>query len=129
VLQVPNAGHSLEGGRDLALSTLAAFFRHNVSGKPLPEFSWENSRDASGTTLTIVSQQQPLAARLWTAHSATKDFRESKWEARPLEWKEEVLVGRVAKPQSGHVAHYGELQFEFEGLPYSLCTLIQRSGE
>ena len=41
ILQVPNAGHGLDGGRDLALATLSVFFQHAVTDTPLPQITWE----------------------------------------------------------------------------------------
>jgi PhoPQ-activated pathogenicity-related protein len=125
VLQVPNAAHSLEGGRDLAFSTIAAFFRQSVTQTPLPELSWEHNDGPQGARLTVKSSAKPVVARLWVARSDTKDFREAKWQSAPLQEKDGVYIGTVPKPQGGHVAYYGELQFNCSGLPYSLCTLVR----
>ncbi len=126
VLQVPNAGHGLKGGRELAYATLAAFFRHAAEGTALPQLEWTYSPGLDPLRLSIRSSQPPRAARLWTAHSLDNDFRDDHWTSRPLAPSGEVLVGEVAKPKEGHVAFYGELQFDCDGLPYSLCTLIRR---
>ena len=126
VLQVPNAGHSLKGGRDSAFSTLAAFFRQLARGARLPVIKWVHSEAGTDLLLTISSSLSPRAARLWSARSASKDFRDAEWQAQTLELLEGTAVGRVAKPKRGHVALFGELQFEFEGLPYVLSTLIRR---
>jgi PhoPQ-activated pathogenicity-related protein len=126
VLQVPNAGHGLDGGRELAFATVAAFVRHAATQTPLPALSWEHRDTQSRVTLSIRSSAAPAAARLWVAHSDTKDFRQSKWQPVSLQEQDGVYVGSVPKPQQGHVAHYGELQFDYDGLPYSLCTLVRR---
>jgi PhoPQ-activated pathogenicity-related protein len=126
VLQVPNAGHGLEGGRELAYSTLAAYFRHVAGAKPLPELEWTNGHGGDGLQLRVQASALPKAARIWAAHSATKDFRGAKWTAKPLKKEDDAWIGSVARPTRGHVALYGELQFEFEGLAYSLCTLVHR---
>jgi PhoPQ-activated pathogenicity-related protein len=124
VLQVPNAGHSLEGGRELALTTLGVFFRHAATATPLPDIHWKVMESETGTELMLESKSRPVATRHWVAHSTTRDFRESKWEPRPLKENGSGFVGRIDQPAEGHFAHYGESQFEFEGLPFSLCTLI-----
>ncbi len=128
VLQVPNAGHSLKGGRESAYTTLAAFFRMNAAGAKLPQIKWQHSHTESEITLKINSSPPAKTAMLWTAHSETKDFRKSKWNPRPLESNDGAYLGRVAKPAKGHLAMYGEVQFEFDGLKYSLSTLIHRDG-
>ncbi len=125
VLQVPNAGHGLEGGRESAFSTLAAFFRHAAAGTTLPTLTWTDSQQDARLTLTVKSSSKPRTARLWVAHSRIKDFRQAKWSPRPLEERDGLFVGTVAKPDQGHVAFYGELQFDLDGLPYSLCTLVR----
>lgn len=126
ILQVPNAGHGLEGGRELAYSTLAAYFRHIASGTPMPELQWAHETGSDGLEVRVRSSETPKAARVWSARSSIKDFRDAKWSSQPMIEKEGRWVGAVAKPEQGHVALYGELQFEFQGLTYSLCTLVNR---
>ena len=62
VLQVPNAGHGLEGGRELAYSTLAAFFRHAATGTALPKLTWTDSGQDGRFTLTVESSSRPKTA-------------------------------------------------------------------
>jgi PhoPQ-activated pathogenicity-related protein len=126
VLQVPNAGHGLKGGHDLAFGTLAAFFRHAAAGTEPPKLAWTDSEQGGRLTLSIESSSKPKAARIWAALSKSKDFRQSKWYSRPLAERDGRFVGTVPRPNQGHVAYYGELQFDLDGLPYSLCTLVTR---
>ena len=126
ILQVPNAGHGLEGGRELAYSTLSAYFRHIASGTPLPDITWKHESGNSGLEVRVESSEPPKAARVWSARSDIKDFRGAKWAAQPMVERNGAWVGTVARPEQGHVALYGELQFEFQGLTYSLCTLVSR---
>lgn len=126
ILQVPNAGHGLEGGRELAYATLSAYFRHIASDTPLPKLTWEHESGSDGLQVRVESSEVPTAARVWSARSSIKDFRGAEWSAQPMDEKNGTWVGTVAKPQEGHVALYGELQFEFQGLKYSLCTLVNR---
>jgi PhoPQ-activated pathogenicity-related protein len=126
ILQVPNAGHGLEGGRELAYSTLAAYFRHIASATPMPELEWTHDSKAEGLQVRVQSSASPKAARVWSAQSSIKDFRGAKWSSQPMVEEDGAWVGRVAEPEQGYVALYGELQFEFQGLDYSLCTLVAR---
>jgi len=126
VLKVPNAGHGLEGGGSLVPNTLAAFFRHVVEKTPLPQLQW-NQADRDGELhLSIKSSISPNAARLWTAQSATKDFRDARWQSQPLEANKGEFTAGMPKPEQGHIAFFGELQFEMRGQPYSLTTLVWR---
>ena len=126
VFYVPNAGHSLSGGRQRAFSTLAAFFQHIATGSSLPKLQWKHSDSADGFRLMMRSSRSPSAARLWTAYSSSKDFREANWRSQPLEPVDGQMVAEVAKPASGYVAFFGELQFDLAGLPYWLSTQIRR---
>lgn len=122
VLMVPNAGHNLGGGREGALTTLGVFFRHTAAGKELPQLKWELTRDGNNQQFTISATQPAQAARLWVAKSDNRDFRESAWQPVSLEGKAGEYRGTVTKPESGHVAMFGELQFEFDNLLYSLTS-------
>ncbi len=125
VLQVPNAGHGLDGGQHLAMSTIAAFFQHAATKEPLPELRWQHANGAEGLTLRLRTDKPPRAARLWSARSDTRDFRDSRWQAGTLSPDGDEYVGVLPRPAKGHVAYYGELEFDRAGLPYSLCTVIR----
>lgn len=124
--EVPNGGHGLEGGRPKALATLAAFFRHVVGKRPWPELDWNHAENEKEYSLRVGSSIEPKAARVWIANSSSKDFRKSKWHSEPMTRHEAAYLAVVPKPTEGHVAFFGELEFDDQGTPYSLCTLVQR---
>lgn len=126
VRYVPNAGHNLKGGREGAFATLAAFFQHVVTKQSLPQFTWEYQSTEKHLQLMIRSETAPIAVRLWKASSGTKDFREAEWTSEILEPDEGRFVGRVPKPASGHIALFGELQFQMGTLEYNLSTQLRR---
>jgi PhoPQ-activated pathogenicity-related protein len=126
LLKLPNAGHGLGEGRPLALSTLAAFFRHAADGTPLPALQWTHSQRGGELSLNVRSSAAPKAARLWTAHSPTKDFRDARWQCQPLEETDGAFAAQLPLPQRDHLAFFAELQFELRNLPYSLTTLVWR---
>ncbi len=124
VVYLPNAGHSLDQHRDYALNGLGAFFRHVVPGRPMPEVSWTFAESADGgSRLTVAAAPKPKAARVWTARSETRDFRESRWEPSHLE-AAPSMTAEVARPEKGHVAFFADLDYEVEGVIYHLSTQI-----
>lgn len=126
VRQVPNAGHGLEGGRDNALTTLAVFFRHVAAAHELPQHSWKLAQTDSQLTLTMTASPTPETVRLWTAQSDDLDFRDDKWTSAALPAKGTDWIGAADVPASGHIAIFGEFEFDLNGLPWSLTTLVYR---
>lgn len=126
LLEIPNGDHGLKGGQELAISTLAAYFRHVAGGKPWPQLQWSHGDEPGALVLTVRSSLPPREARLWWAHSSTKDFRQARWESQPMEKTDDGFRARLAKPSQGHVALFGQLHFEMEGLGYALSTLVRR---
>jgi len=122
--EVPNAGHGLDDGREGALRTVAAFFRHAAIGKPLPALEWEHSVLGNRSVLTIATDTTPVAARLWTATSPTRDFREAQWTSGPIQREAGDYVGSINRPKDGYLATFGELEFDLSGLKYSLTTRV-----
>jgi PhoPQ-activated pathogenicity-related protein len=122
VLQAPNAGHSLDGQRELALTTLAVFFRHQAAGDALPELRWTFTDDGDALQLRMQAAPPPVRVRAWTAESETKDFRESQWTSFEVAGMSGDQVVRAPKPAGKHVALFGEYEFEYAGLKYSLTT-------
>jgi PhoPQ-activated pathogenicity-related protein len=128
VVELPNAGHGLEQNREWALNGLGAFFRHQVTGRPLPVLSWETGATPSGDIgLTIHADPAPRSARLWTATAADRDFREAKWAASPLE-AGTIITAPLAKPSSGHAAAFADLEYQIDGIAYHLTTTFFEPG-
>jgi PhoPQ-activated pathogenicity-related protein len=128
VIEIPNAGHNLEVNRDWALNGLGAFFRHSATGRPMPKISWSFKNSAAGTSeLTVNADPPPRSARLWTATSESRDFRESKWGSSPLQ-PGTTITSPIARPASGHGAAFAELEYEIDGIPYHLTTTFFEPG-
>lgn len=126
IRQVPNAGHGLQGGLEGALATLAVFFRCTVSDAEMPRLSWKFASRGDQVSLTMQCEPRPKMIRVWTARADTKDFRKSQWTPRPLEATGSESVATAEAPEKGHLAIFGELTFEFEGIPWSATTLVYR---
>ena len=126
IRQVPNAGHGLEGGREGALATLGVFFRYVAAGADLPNVSWNYSNGGQRMQLAIKSDPAPKTVRLWQAHSTDLDFRDDRWESSAITCTDGCADCSVNCPTDGHVAMYGELEFDFGGHPWSLTTLVYR---
>ena len=123
---IPNAGHNLKGGREGAMLTLAVFFQYVVDGKSMPAMSWKYENEGDAIQLKIESTTHPTVVRLWTASSATRDFRESAWTSKSIKEMSGSYLGVIPKSEQGHVAAFGEMQFNAYGQEYSLTTQIRR---
>jgi PhoPQ-activated pathogenicity-related protein len=128
LVELPNAGHGLDSNRDWAINGLGAFFRHVMTGRTLPQLSWDFIGAAGGgTTLTIHATPPPRSARLWTARSQTRDFRESRWEPEPLN-AGETISATIPPARDGRLALFGELEYQVDGIPYHLTTSFFEPG-
>jgi PhoPQ-activated pathogenicity-related protein len=126
IRQVPNAGHGLEGGREGALKTLSVFFRHVAAAHELPQHSWSVANGDKHLKLTMTATPSPERVRFWTTTSDDLDFRDDQWTSTLLTKKATKWVGQVDVPAAGHVAVFGELEFDLDGHPWSLTTLVYR---
>lgn len=124
VHRAPNAGHGLDDGRDAALRTIGVFFRHSAVGSTLPDVSWTPEITDSSIGLSMKPTGEPISVKLWTARSATTDFRDSKWEAAELTPDGSLWAGSSSLGANERVAVFGEAAYEHEGLPYSVSTLV-----
>jgi PhoPQ-activated pathogenicity-related protein len=132
VLYVPNAGHNLRRQdqpqpdqlNDL-INSLAAFSRHQIGGTPMPNLSWKHESVNDKLRLTIAATRPPSGARLWIAQTVTTDFRTAKWSQQAVNASNGKIVGEVTPPDTGHLAFFGELDYEIDGLPYHLSTQMR----
>jgi PhoPQ-activated pathogenicity-related protein len=132
VIYVPNAGHDLRrqdrdnsDQRTDLINGLAALSRHQINGRPLPEVSWKHEDSDGKLRLNIDAKPKPLSARLWVAQTASKDFRAAKWNQQTATVSDRGVVGEVTPPENGHVAFFGELDYEIDGLKYQLSTQVR----
>jgi PhoPQ-activated pathogenicity-related protein len=125
IFQTPNAGHDLGGGKE-AFETLGAFFQFVAQNKPIPEMAWtiENSSNTA-TTLSATLNHEAKKARLWTAYSMDRDFRDDQWSSQELT----VTSGssraeaKIETPQQGYRAFLIELELVApDGRPFKLST-------
>ena len=132
VLYVPNAGHNLRR-RDRTqvdqlndlINGLAAFSRHQISGTPMPNLSWKHETVNRKLRLTIDATPAPRDARLWIAQASATDFRAAKWSEQKVSLSDGKIVGEVTPPNKGHLAFFGELDYEIDGLRYHLSTQVR----
>jgi PhoPQ-activated pathogenicity-related protein len=132
VQYIPNAGHNLRR-QDRSqpeqlnhlINGLAAFARHQISGSPMPSLSWKHENVTGKLRLTITATPAPMGARLWVAQTATADFRATQWSEQAVTMSKETVVGEVTPPEKGHLAFFGELDYEIDGLRYHLSTQVR----
>ncbi len=125
---LPNAGHGMDPNRDYALNGVAALLRHVISGRPLPKLDWSHSDGKDGElVLTVESSPAPKNVSLWVATSDSKDFRESEWKTVASGAGDKVVLS-TSRPDSGHIALFGDITYEVDGVPFHLSTLIRRVG-
>jgi PhoPQ-activated pathogenicity-related protein len=137
VCYVPNAGHDLQqkdengkGDRTRAIDTLAAFYRHQITDKPMPKLSWKyTDGEDKKLGLKVDADSAPLAARLWVADSPTCDFRKARWKEQKVDITKQSVQCLANPPAEGCRACYAELDFEIDGIKYYLCTQVRITGE
>jgi PhoPQ-activated pathogenicity-related protein len=132
VVYLPNAGHDLRR-QDKPKSDqltdfvngLAAFARHQIGRRSMPHLTWKNETVNGRLRLTIDASPAPNGARLWVAQTETQDFRRASWTEQAVTLSNGMIIGEVTPPEKGHLAFYGELDYEIDGLKYHLSTQMQ----
>jgi PhoPQ-activated pathogenicity-related protein len=124
VLQTPNAGHDLAGGRD-AVQTLALFFQMIADRQALPTLTWRFENEEGKARVRVSATPSAKALRLWTADSADRDLRDDKWSSRELQPAADSreCVAEVESPKQGYRAYLVEAEFVAgTGHTYRLST-------
>ncbi|HLF11657.1 MAG TPA: PhoPQ-activated protein PqaA family protein, partial [Gammaproteobacteria bacterium] len=127
LLYLPNDQHSIEDFGRL-LPSLDALHRHAAAGDPLPELDWEYRRDGAALMLCLRSKPAPSKVRVWTAGSASADFRDSRWIEAAVQRTEGVYVFELLRPLGGYAAVFAEAVFGRRRSAYSLSTNLSVLG-
>ena len=135
VIYVPNAGHDLQRQDKPAsdqltdlVNGLAAFSRYQIRGKSMPSLKWAHESVNGKLRLTIEATPAPTGARLWVAETPTQDFRTAKWREQAVTISNGIIIGEVTPAEKSHLAFYGELDYEIEGVKYHLSTQVRTTG-
>jgi PhoPQ-activated pathogenicity-related protein len=131
VVYLPNAGHNLAVNRDYALTGLGALVRHSVTGRAFPALTWTHAdTDDGALRLSVVSDPPAHSARAWVARSDTRDFRQARWESIPLAraGDDAPYQVEVARPETGYIALFGDLEHGIDDVRYHLSTQIRQTG-
>lgn len=109
---VANAGHDLGGGEQ-ALYAISAFFGNTLAHRSYPACSWDVSETTNEVALTVQgSEDELLKAKLWSAISDDRDFRDEHWSSSELTNIETGAVNAVINyPASGYKAFYVDLEY------------------
>ena len=124
---VANAGHGL-GDKRQALEALSAFFSITVNETAYPEYSWDIIAKKKQALLRVRFLPDSLVkAKLWTAYSSTRDFRQSEWKEVALqpETSKGTFEVEINYPKTGFVAFYVDLIYKnASGGEYSISTRV-----
>lgn len=127
VLYVPNASHGL---RDLPriAATLGAFARSCAARQRLPAIHWSYEETPEGLRLTLRPSHSPSRVLVWTAASATADFRKVRWQAHTATRVPEGYTFVLPKPAAGYAALFGEVRTRDRFGPFTLSSIPQMTG-
>jgi PhoPQ-activated pathogenicity-related protein len=127
IVYVPNNRHGIT---DIARLTgsLIAVHRHTVTGRPLPELSWNFTDGDAEVSLRVTSQPLPQRVNSWSASSPTRDFREARWSSQPAKADGKDYVRTLRRPESGWSALFGEAVYAGSVAPFYLSTNVKIVG-
>jgi len=119
-----NAGHDLNGGLG-ALQSINAFFCNTFAPLPYAKCSWQISESGTGVTLQVEGSANEIqAARLWSADSQDRDFRDEQWSSYELDVPDHSTLSAIMSyPETGYRAFYVDLTYsDLYGREYTLST-------
>lgn len=128
VLYLPNQGHSMRDF-DRLIGTLSALHRYSAQGTELPSLEWRFSREGNDITVAVSGDRRPHNVLVWTASSASRDFREAEWSHRECKRQGDSFVCQRPLAPGKLTAVYAEAWFKDKGeRPFSLSTTVCIAG-
>ena len=124
VIYVPNQGHGL---RDAArvIGALSAVHRYAAMGRTLPRTRWSFATTDDALVVSVNADRPIARVLIWSAESATKDFREARWTSRRCRKRHEEHLCTVARGEMQYTAVFAETSFRDEDVPlFSTTTTV-----
>ncbi|MDP6064214.1 MAG: PhoPQ-activated protein PqaA family protein [SAR202 cluster bacterium] len=122
---LPNADHGLDSGRLNAVADIVAFFLKTDNRLSFPNLAWEFSEKKDYVDLTVNSDIEPSAIRVWLARSETRDFRDATWQAVALTKSDREYTYRLDTSEEGFVAILAEAVYGEGGSQFYLSTNVR----
>ena len=131
ILSLPNTGHVGANDDARLFPTAYSFIKAVAQNKPLPIVESELQPTRKGLRLVITTDKSAISVRIWIAHSATRDFRQSQWvPTEPLRLAKPTRSDNrrryrinLDKPLSGYQAIIGEVAFNQSASRFLLSTV------
>jgi len=111
VLYVPNQGHGLRDVNRI-IGALSALHRYSAASKPLPRLSWSLQQASHDLVLALKSDRPTRRVLAWSAHSATKDFRDAHWRSSSCVSSGNRYTCRIVRAKQGYTALFAEAAFK-----------------
>lgn len=127
VMYTPNQGHGIQDVERL-VGSIAALHRQASGELKLPNLAWDYAAGDGALTLSITSDQPPEKVTRWLATSATRDFRDAKWQSEDLDAKSRGWTANLEYPAEGYAAMFGEAVYVDGGHRYFLSTNLRIAG-
>jgi PhoPQ-activated pathogenicity-related protein len=124
VLYVPNQGHGLSDP-ERVLTGLSAIHNYAAAGKTLPKTTWSFAAPKDALTVQVKSDRPTERVRIWSAHSASRDFRDSPWTSQDCSKTKDGHACSAERGKDGYTAAFAETSFKEEGVPvFSTSTTV-----
>jgi PhoPQ-activated pathogenicity-related protein len=124
VVDLPNQTHDLRDS-DRLIGSLSALYRYSARDQPLPELSWSFERSPEELELSVRTNRNPARVLAWTATSASRDFRESRWISHSCEGSDGGYRCSESLAGDHYTGLYAELFFEDPQQPlFSFSTIV-----
>ncbi|MCB8932055.1 MAG: hypothetical protein H6534_01315 [Chthonomonadaceae bacterium] len=133
---LPNNGHTFQD-KDLEHAALAAFARSCAGEFAMPSVAWDLKIDGEAAVASFdVDGQGMVACRIWTAGSASQDFRASVWkEAAKVQVDPPSTESGKSRPAIRFVlpaepwkAILAEVSYRRAGRTFSVCLPVRVVG-
>lgn len=122
LLYTPNQGHGIQDTMRL-VGSISALHRSRMNQYELPKLAWECEHSDGKVNLKMIADRKPIEVNLWTATSATKDFRNSEWTCNKIDVDSGFACAvENPFPATGYQAWFGEWKFENEKFPAYFST-------
>jgi PhoPQ-activated pathogenicity-related protein len=128
VLYVPNQGHGLSDP-ERVVTGLSAIHLYTAAGKTLPKTTWSFAAPKDALSIQVKADRPTQRVLIWSARSASKDFRDSPWTSNECTQANDGYACSVERGKDGYTAAFAETSFKDDGIPmFSTTTTVCITG-